>query len=150
MERTSNLRRVLVPDRLLIAELSALGPFCEVPEYFFYRRYLHKVTRARQRRNFFPNGAPLYTYLPITLQHFWVLYQDFSLRRLAEPKVSASKGLTLAKIYGRSRIRSFLLRCLSKIYPRNLSKKLPKRIGKFLLNRSRILRRVREKLERSS
>jgi len=81
LEKTSGLRRVLAPDRLLIAELAVVGPFVFVPEFLWHRRYFGLVSGARQRRNSFPEGAPLHTYLPPTLQHAFALFYDLAIRR---------------------------------------------------------------------
>ncbi|SME99206.1 Glycosyltransferase involved in cell wall bisynthesis [Tistlia consotensis] len=99
LERTSGLRLVLVPDRLLLAELAALGPFVEVPEYLWHRRYAGLASGARQRRSSFPGGAPLYTHLPVWAQHLAVLAQDWLLRGLGPPELSWPGRLRLLALY---------------------------------------------------
>jgi hypothetical protein len=51
-------RPVLVPDRLMLAELALLGPFVQVPEVLWSRRYAGLADLERQRRAFWPDGAP--------------------------------------------------------------------------------------------
>jgi glycosyltransferase involved in cell wall biosynthesis len=81
LERCGVYRRVLMPDRLLIAQLAVLGEFRQVPEYLWRRRYLSdkRASLARQRRSFFPAGAPLYSYLPWWSMHV-ALFTDAVMR----------------------------------------------------------------------
>ncbi|MCF8479044.1 MAG: glycosyltransferase family 2 protein [Rhodospirillum sp.] len=99
LDRIGGLRFVLVPDRLLLAEASVFGPFVQVPEYLWYRRYFGLVSRERQRRSSFPDGAPWYSFLPLTLQHAAVLYRDLVLRKIAEPELSRSQAFQAIKTY---------------------------------------------------
>jgi glycosyltransferase involved in cell wall biosynthesis len=63
-------RRVLAPDRLLLAELALRGEALFVPELLWWRRFQHDVTAVRQRRAFFPGSrAPLWSFAPWWLQH---------------------------------------------------------------------------------
>jgi glycosyltransferase involved in cell wall biosynthesis len=61
----------LLPDRLLLAKLSLHGEFRWVPEFLWLRRYREgeEPSLARQRRAFYPDGAPLRARLPWWLQH---------------------------------------------------------------------------------
>jgi glycosyltransferase involved in cell wall biosynthesis len=106
LERTSGLRLVLVPDRLLITELATFGPFVEVPEFLWFRRYFALVSHDRQRRSSFPGQMAAFTYLPVPVQHFLVLTQVYALHRLAGGKFSRLDGLKLAFMYARQRYRS--------------------------------------------
>jgi len=68
--RAGIFRRVLAPDRLLLAELALQGEAVLVPELLWWRRFKHEVTAARQRRAFFPDGdPPLWSFAPWWLQH---------------------------------------------------------------------------------
>jgi cellulose synthase/poly-beta-1,6-N-acetylglucosamine synthase-like glycosyltransferase len=71
LERAGIYRRVLLPDRLLMAELSQFGQFEQVPEILWYRRFRPGVQASleRQRSSFFPDGAPAYSHLPWWLVH---------------------------------------------------------------------------------
>lgn len=102
LEKTSGLRMVLAPDRLLVAELAAMGPFTLVPEFLWLRRYFGLASRSRQRRNSFPEGAPLYTYTPITLQHAWVLFSHFAVRR-GVPELSFRDGCSIVRDFVKAR-----------------------------------------------
>ena len=66
LERAGVYRRVVVPDRLLIAELSLYGQCKQVPEVLWFRRWYGRVfSLERQRSNFFPRGRPLYCVLSV-------------------------------------------------------------------------------------
>lgn len=71
LERCGIYHRVLWPDRLLLAQLACHGTFVQKKEILWYRRYRAGVawSNARQRRSFFPQQAPIYSYLPWWSQH---------------------------------------------------------------------------------
>jgi hypothetical protein len=71
LERCGVYRPVLLPDRLLLNQLALHGQFKQVPEALWFRRFSATVkpSYARQRASFFPDGAPLYSFLPWTVQH---------------------------------------------------------------------------------
>jgi hypothetical protein len=60
---------VLVPDRLLLSELALLGEFVQVPQVLWERRFVGLADLERQRRAFWPDGAPPYSRLP-----WWVVH----------------------------------------------------------------------------
>jgi hypothetical protein len=63
-------RPVLVPDRLLLAELALHGEFVQVDAVLWRRRFTGLAELDRQRRAFWPDGdAPAYTRLPWWLVH---------------------------------------------------------------------------------
>lgn len=66
MRRSGIIRSLLLPDRLLLTELSVQGEFVYVPNALRYRRVTGRATLARQRASLFPEGegAPAYTRLP--------------------------------------------------------------------------------------
>lgn len=103
LEKTSGLRLVIAPDRLLLAELSIFGRISIIPEYLWYRRYFGLASRERQRRNSFPGWWPLHsylgTYLPIGVQHGLVLMHDYVIRRRGGPHVSRLAGCRIAYAY---------------------------------------------------
>jgi glycosyltransferase involved in cell wall biosynthesis len=105
LEKTSGLRRVLAPDRLLVAELALVGRFVLVPEFLWHRRYFGLVSGARQRRNSFPEGAPLHTYLPPTLQHSCALFYDFVLSRRGGLSLRESNTITYDFLMARWALR---------------------------------------------
>jgi len=61
LDRVGPYRRVLMPDRLLLAELALLGEFHQVPEYLWSRRLPRTMSVERQRAAFFPGGGGLDT-----------------------------------------------------------------------------------------
>ena len=69
MQRAGVIRRLLLPDRLLLTELSVQGEFLYVPRALRYRRVTARATLARQRASLFRDGAPAYTRLPWWLVH---------------------------------------------------------------------------------
>jgi len=113
LDRTGGLCLALVPDRLLIAELGTVGPFAQVEEVLWSRRYFGLVSRQRQRRASFPDGGAHFTYLPITVQHFLVLARDYAWRGLGRPRIGRLRGLRLAYAYAHERVRSLTERRLA-------------------------------------
>ena len=73
IERVGGLQYAIDPDRLLFAQLALLGPFVQVEDRLWSRRYQGLASRQRQRRSFFPDGAPLHSYLPRGVQHAFAL-----------------------------------------------------------------------------
>lgn len=69
LDRVGFYQPVLAPDRLLLSELTLQGEFVQVPELLWQRRFGAPGSLARQRRAFWPEGAPLRTYLPWWLVH---------------------------------------------------------------------------------
>jgi len=61
LDRVGPYRRVLMPDRLLLADLALLGEFHQVPEYLWSRRLPRTMSLERQRAAFFPDGGGLDT-----------------------------------------------------------------------------------------
>ena len=61
LDQVGPYRRVLMPDRLLLAELALLGAFHQIPEYLWSRRLPRTMSLERQRAAFFPAGGGLDT-----------------------------------------------------------------------------------------
>jgi glycosyltransferase involved in cell wall biosynthesis len=101
LARCGVYREILLPDRLLLAEASLHGRFVAVPEALWHRRYRTGVSasHARQRRSFFPEGAPAYSYLPWWLVHSLVLLWTLAVRRTGPSSVSRREGAALAAHY---------------------------------------------------
>ena len=76
---------VLMPDRLLMLQLALLGQFRQVQEILWYREVAGSFSYSRQRQMLFVGGAPLYTYVPVHLQHFGVLFWQFAVCGRARP-----------------------------------------------------------------
>jgi glycosyltransferase involved in cell wall biosynthesis len=100
LRRAGVYRRIVVPDRLLIAELSLYGQFKQVPEILWFRRWYGRVfSLDRQRVNFFPNRRPLYAYCPWWIAHAVSLADTFVVRGEGRPEVSRVAGLMAAVQY---------------------------------------------------
>ena len=69
LQRSGVIRTLLLPDRLLLAELSVQGEFVEVPRALRYRRVTGRATLARQRASLFGGRVPAYARLPWWLVH---------------------------------------------------------------------------------
>lgn len=100
LARCGVYREVLLPDRLLIAQLSLLGELRQVPEVLWRRRFTGgSVSVARQRENFFPNRrTPAYMRLPWWLMHGAPFGLSLARGDLA-PEVRPSSCLRLTRQY---------------------------------------------------
>ena len=100
IRRAGVFRRVLVPDRLLLMELSLEGQFRQVPEIlWFRRRYGPIFSLQRQRRAFFPNGRPFYAYVPWWISHAASLTWMLGVRGERAPAISRWAGFRLGERY---------------------------------------------------
>lgn len=100
LRRAGVFRRVLVPDRLLLAEASLYGQFYQVPEVLWFRRWYGRVfSLARQRAAFFPNGRPSYAWIPWWLSHGAVLGWTLGVRGAGRPDIGRGFGVALALQY---------------------------------------------------
>jgi hypothetical protein len=73
LERAGVFRYSLLPDRLLLTELSLHGDLRQVPERLFYRRVTEAPSLDRQRAAFWPDGAPRWARTPWAYQHVAIL-----------------------------------------------------------------------------
>jgi glycosyltransferase involved in cell wall biosynthesis len=87
LERAGVFRRVMTPDRQVLLALSLLGQVKQVPEVLWYREFREGFGLRRQRDAFFPDGAPLYAYLPTHLQHCAALVWDFAVCGRGRPRL---------------------------------------------------------------
>lgn len=101
LTRAGVFRSFLLPDRLLIAEMSLYGQFKQVPRILWYRRFGKMFSWERQRAAFFPDGAPRYAYLPWWLTHAGVLAWSLAVRGAGRPAVGRLRGLWCAIAYVR-------------------------------------------------
>ena len=69
LARVGTYRSVLVPDRLLLSELALLGEFVQVPRVLWERRFVGLADLERQKRAFWPDGAPASTRAPWWVTH---------------------------------------------------------------------------------
>jgi len=102
LERAGVFRRVLVPDRLLLCELSLFGEFRQVPQILWFRRWYGRVfSLSRQRASFFPDGRPIYAYLPWWLSHTVAFAWHVVARGTGCPGFGRLAGLGLTWRYAR-------------------------------------------------
>ena len=89
LERCGMFADVLLPDRLLLAELSLLGTFRHVPEATWRRRYRAGVVASRERQldSFFPAGAPR------TAERRWPLQHAAAFVRTMTPVLGRARAL---------------------------------------------------------
>ena len=100
LARAGVYRRVVIPDRLLIAELSLYGQFKQVPETLWFRRWYGRVfSLDRQRASFFPRGRPLYSYFPWWMAHSVSLIHTLTIRGDGRPEMSRGAGLLAGAQY---------------------------------------------------
>jgi len=101
LQRAGVYRKVVVPDRLLFAELSLYGPFVQVPLVLWFRRwYGREFSLERQRASFFPGRRrPLYAYCPWWISHAASLFWTFTVRGDGRPEVSPAAGIAVALQY---------------------------------------------------
>jgi len=93
-------RPVLVPDRLLLTELSLRGPFVQAPEVLWKRRFRGLAELDRQRSAFFLDAPPpRYTRLPWWLQHAGALAWAHAVRGEGRPAIGRREGARLAGDY---------------------------------------------------
>jgi hypothetical protein len=90
--------RVIGPDRQVLLALSLLGQVRQVPEVLWYREFVHRFSAERQRRAFFPDGAPPYAHLPWYVQHAATLFWDLAIRGQARPRIGRFAGARYAGI----------------------------------------------------
>lgn len=101
LERAGVFHAVLRPDRLTLLQLALLGQFKQVPDYLWYREVAAAFSHRRQRQMLFTGRAPLYTYIPVQLQHFSVLAWRFGVRGCGQPAVGRLEawGYALAQLW---------------------------------------------------
>lgn len=96
LEAAGVFRAVLTPDRQVLLALSLFGQFRQVPEVLWYREVLREFDAARQRDVFFPDGVPLYMYLPSHLQHCLTMLWDYGIRGRGRPAFGRLQGVAYA------------------------------------------------------
>lgn len=110
LEWAGVFRPVLLPDRLLLVQLSLRGLIRQVPEILWYREVAGTFSYQRQRRMFFPGRAPLHTYVPPNLQHGGVLLWDLVVRGRGRPAFGRLAGLGYVALHAWLSSRRALLR----------------------------------------
>jgi glycosyltransferase involved in cell wall biosynthesis len=93
-------RRVLLPDRLLLMELTLRGEFVQVPEVLWLRRWYGGIfSLRRQRRSFFQGTPPAYAYIPWWISQAAGLGWLYGVRGIGAPEVSRVQGIALSVFY---------------------------------------------------
>jgi hypothetical protein len=112
LDAVGHYRTVLVPDRLLLSELALRGTFVQADEILWSRRFAGLADLDRQRRAFFPGGAPPHTRLP-----WWVTHAAAAARAYVlapAPGVSRREGAAFARELLREGARLRVLRRLQR------------------------------------
>jgi glycosyltransferase involved in cell wall biosynthesis len=98
LEAAGIFRRVVTPDRQILLALSLFGEVRQIPEVLWYREVLRVFDLQRQRKVFFPDGAPIYSYLPSHVQHCALLLWDFAVRGGGRPAFGRVAAVRYAAI----------------------------------------------------
>jgi glycosyltransferase involved in cell wall biosynthesis len=103
VERAGVFRRVLGPDRLLLAELALHGELRQVREFLWKRRYPGRSRRSEHREprksvsvaraKCFPDGAPWYTFLPVALVYVGAVFVAYVVRNEGGADLGRMRGL---------------------------------------------------------
>lgn len=99
LERAGVLRDILLPDRLLLTELSARGEFRQVPEVLWYRRRTARPSLRRQRATLFEGRPPAYARLPWWVMHVGALAWVLGVK--GEGGIERAERLRLAALHAR-------------------------------------------------
>ena len=100
LQRAGVYRDVLIPDRLLFAELALYGSFVQVPHVLWFRRWYGRLfSLARQRASLFPSGRPLRAYVPWWIGHAASLLRTYAVRGEGQPEISRTAGAWAALQY---------------------------------------------------
>jgi len=99
LEAAGVFRPVVTPDRQILLALSLFGEVRHVPEVLWYREMAREFDLERQRKVFFPDGTPLYAYLPSHVQHCVSLLWDFGIRGKGRPQFGRVAGASYAAVH---------------------------------------------------
>jgi hypothetical protein len=100
LARCGVYRRVVMPDRLLVAELALQGELRQVPRVLWHRRHVARGGHeaARQRAGF-GAGRPAWVLLPWSLQHAAALAWNTGIQGHGRPAVGRGAGLAAGLAY---------------------------------------------------
>jgi glycosyltransferase involved in cell wall biosynthesis len=99
LARTGVFPAVVMPDRLVLAELALVGEFRQVPRILWHRRLAAPSTARRQRRTLFAGTAPWSAWLPWWAVHGWMLLREIGIGKALAPEVSRQTGVAAALDY---------------------------------------------------
>jgi len=115
LARAGVIRDVMLPDRLLLTELTAHGEFVFVPSALRYRRVTAPMSMRRQRASIFPDAVPVHARLPWWITHTAVVRRSFGARLAAVHAVhSARHELSRRVARARERVVQRVLKILSR------------------------------------
>lgn len=83
LARAGILRDVMLPDRLVLTELTAQGEFVFVPSALRSRRVTAPMSMRRQRASIFPDSVPVHARLPWWMTHTAVVWRSLGARPAA-------------------------------------------------------------------
>jgi len=93
LQRAGVFRTALLPDRLLLTELSLRGEYRQVPETLWCRRHENLFSTARQRSTLFGDTPPWWAWAPWWAAHTVILCYQLVVRGTARPQVGRVRGL---------------------------------------------------------
>jgi glycosyltransferase involved in cell wall biosynthesis len=99
LARAGVFRRVLLPDRQVLAELSLFGEFKQVPELLWYREVYGNFSLGRQRSGLFAGRVPIHSYLPVWTTHLATLLWDLLVLGRGRPAVTRAGAFRCAWTY---------------------------------------------------
>ncbi len=100
LQRAGVYRDVLIPDRLLFAELALHGQFIQVPHVLWFRRWYGRLfSLARQRASLFPSGRPAHAFVPWWIGHAASLFRTYAVRGEGRPDITRAAGAAAALQY---------------------------------------------------
>ncbi len=97
--RAGVFRRILLPDRFLVAEIALQGQFRQVPELLWYRRHEGVFSLKRQRRSLFGSQRPWWVHVPWWICQPTMLGWNLSIRGSGRPAVGRFAGFFYAIEY---------------------------------------------------
>jgi glycosyltransferase involved in cell wall biosynthesis len=121
LARCGVYREMLLPDRLLLAELALHGTFAQAPPRLWYRRYRTgtRPSYARQRATFFVDRSPaMHTLLPWVVQHTGALVWNLVVLGRGPEKLGRLRGAAAAFAYAVTSLRYDLARRVRRLEKR--------------------------------
>jgi len=100
LARCGVYRRVVMPDRLLVAELALQGELRQVPRVLWHRREVVRGgSEASRQRAGYGAGKPAWIFLPWSLQHAGALAWNTGVQGRGRPAVGRGTGLAAGLAY---------------------------------------------------
>jgi hypothetical protein len=99
LESCGALRRVVLPDRLLLAELALRGELHQVPELLWHRRGARRSSGEASRQRERDSVGDAWTWLPWSLQHAAAIFWNDGVRGAGRPATGRIAGLAAGVAY---------------------------------------------------